>query len=182
MKDNIDRLLKNYLNTKKSWESWCFMVSSGELDFHTGQYDYDKSIRKKVDENPLLFYLRYLAFKDYHIEVYKILKNTSNNKDNVFNLLNTFLKERPDLEKEITACLKKFEDLKSEIKKMTDVRDKFYAHLDSDYEKYIFNNSGLEEYNKTFIAIETAIILLTSKERFQKLLDETPFRYDFNLT
>lgn len=181
MNESIERLLKNYLNTRKSWESWCYLVSSGDLNFHTGQYDYETSIRKKVDNNVLLNYLRYLAFKDFHIEVYKIIKNSSNTKDNIFSLLKMYLIKRPDLESEIQSCLKSFENLQSEIKKMTDVRDKFYAHLDPNYKEYIETKSGLVEYNKTLIAIETAIIMLTSKESFQKVLDEIPSRNEFNL-
>lgn len=181
MKDNIERLLKNYLNTRKSWESWCYLVSSGGLDFNTGQYDYDSSIKKIVDENILLSHLRYLAFKDFHIEIYKIIRNSLNTTDNIFSVLNIFLIERPDLKYEIQACLKTFGELQLEIKKMTDIRDKLYAHLDPNYKDYIEMKSGLKEYNETLKAIEAAIILLISNDRFQKALAEIPSRDEFNL-
>ncbi|MBL0331134.1 MAG: hypothetical protein IPP64_17380 [Bacteroidetes bacterium] len=181
MKEKIERLLKNYSNTRRSWESWCYLVSSGDFDFYTGRFDYETSVRKIADNNKLLYHLRYLAFKDCHIELYKIVKNTTNNKDNIFILLNLLKIQRPDLQKEIQECLKMFEDLSAEIKKMTTVRDKFYAHLDPDYKEHLDTKSGMEEYNKTLIAIETAIILLTSRETLQKVLDEIPSRNDFNL-
>jgi hypothetical protein len=58
---SLFRLLKNYSNARKNWESWCFMSGlNNELK------QVDRETKQKVDNNPLLFHLRFLAMKDYH--------------------------------------------------------------------------------------------------------------------
>ena len=80
MTSAIKRLLKNYSNARQSWESWCYMINYNCKER-------DSTIPKYIDTNELLFHLRYLAMKDFHIELYKILKQTKNNQDNIFTLL-----------------------------------------------------------------------------------------------
>ena len=77
MQSKITRLLKNFSNARRSWECWCFMVNFN-LDNPNLQ------IVSVVNANPLLFHLRYLSLKDFYIELYKILKNSKNNSDNIF--------------------------------------------------------------------------------------------------
>jgi hypothetical protein len=168
MTDKIERLLKNYTNARQSWDSWYFMTSGGLMDLLTMRQDYSTSPKKKVDENVLLSYLRYLAFKDYHIEIYKIVKDSNNTKDNIFLLLKEFATLRPDLKKHIESNLKELAELQTEIKRLTDLRDKFYAHLDADYLNY-GGQDTLDHYFKVFTAVENAIITLTSKNDFETL-------------
>ena len=58
------------------------------------------------------------------------------------------------------------------------IRDKYYAHLDKDYEKYV-----AEQTNTTFISITTclsiiekSIVTLTSKNELKSYLDKIPSR------
>src|SRR5258706_15605703 len=98
MDTKLDRLLKNYSNARRSWESWCFMVN----------FNLDKpnaEVREKVDNNPLLFHLRYLALKDFYIEVYKVLKNSKNNSDNIFSQLQELKENDPSKTIEINQRL-----------------------------------------------------------------------------
>lgn len=180
MQDRINRLLLNYSNARKSWESWCFMNEislNGNEIFRSSQ---NESILKTVEGNVLLAHFRYLALKDFYIEMYKIVKDSSSSRDNIFLLLREALIHNPNLRSQIENTLKNLEILKPEIKKITDIRDKIYAHLDPGYDKY-FNHFRLESYYDMFIAIENSIIILTSKDEFQKVLDLIPSRNEFYL-
>ena len=129
---SIDRLLKNYLNARKSWESWCFMSGlNNDLELKSNL------VSKKVDNNPLLFHLRYLAMKDYHIELYKVLKNSSSNKDNIYILLEKRIKSNPKNLSDLEIVYKKLKDEELVVKDLCDIRDKFYAHLDNNFEKFL---------------------------------------------
>lgn len=176
MKDTMDRLLKNYSNARQSWDSWYFMNTTGPMNLKLGCDDYNGSPKQKVDENVLLSYLRYLALKDYHIEMAKVIKKSSNTKDNIFLILKKYSTHRPDLKKQIDEHLKILDALKLDIKKIIDLRDKFYAHLDADCLNY-GGQGGLDHYNNIFIAVENAIITLTSKMAFQTLCDKIPSRF-----
>ena len=159
MLKSVDRLIKNYLNARKSWEAWCFMTGlNNNLELKSGL------VRENVDNNPLLFHLRYLAMKDYHIELYKVLKESSSNKDNIFNLLEKRIKSNPKNLTELEIVLKKLRDEEIVIKDLCDIRDKFYAHLDKNFEKYLLNKNKLEKTQYLFSIIEEIIILLTSLE------------------
>ncbi|UOK42209.1 MULTISPECIES: hypothetical protein [Flavobacterium] len=160
-----ERLLKNYYNSRKSWEAWCYL---NNIDLKNSKPE----IRKYVDENELLYYLRYLALKDVHIELYKILKNSKNTVDNIFMLLN----QNPQTKaKEHLLKLNEFE---TEIKSLTNARDKFYAHLDSDYKDFL-SNFEIESYYTIFELIEEAIFILGKENELLELLKEIPSRDEF---
>lgn len=180
MQDRIERLFLNYSNARKSWEAWHFM-NDILFDTTTMRHNYEESIKKKVDENALLSHFRYLTWKDYQIEIYKIVKDSSNTEDNIFLLLKELLRTRPDLKDSIEKHLEELENLKPDIKKITDLRDKFYAHLDKNYMNYAGGNTGMEPYQNIFVAVEQAIITLTSLPEFQNVLDRIPSRHEFYL-
>ena len=90
MGDSINRLIKNHCNARKSWEAWCYM--SG---FDKENRPSDTKTKIKIDSNPLLFHLRFLALKDFHIEMYKVLKKSKGNRDNIFLLLEKRIKSNP---------------------------------------------------------------------------------------
>lgn len=180
MQDKISRLLLNYSNARKSWESWCFMNEIWLTSDENFNYNNYESIRETVENNVLFSHFRYLALKDFYIEIYKIIKDSNSTKDNVFLILREAIIHKADFKDQIENSLHNLESLKPEIKKITDIRDKFYAHLDPGYDEYICNIK-LESYNDIFIAIENSIITLTSKNEFQKILDSIPSRNEFYL-
>ncbi len=136
MSNSIDRLLKNYINARKSWEMWCFM--SG---FNKNLKREFREVKLKVDNSPLLYNLRFLAMKDYHIELYKVLKNSKNNGDNIFLLLQNRIKSNPKNKAELEIALQELNEENSIITSTCDIRDKFYAHLDKNYEKILLKKA-----------------------------------------
>src|SRR5215204_6591036 len=121
MTSNIERLLKNYSNARQSWEAWCFMVNFDCKEKNS-------AIVKYIDQHDLLFHLRFLALKDFHIEAYKILRRSSNNKDNVFALLEKVADSDRSKMQAVDSCLAELENQKETIDGIVDLRDKFYAH------------------------------------------------------
>ncbi len=174
MNESISRLVFNYLNARKSWESLCYMV---DLNLKEPKPE----VREFVDKNELLIHLRYLAYKDFFIELYKILKDRDNNSDNVFKLLrlvhdgNEYKEKAQNLLIELNSNI----DI---INKITNIRDKYYAHLDKDYEKYLNEKTLIENFYNCFILIEKAILILTLENYLLQKLEELPSRDEFKLT
>jgi hypothetical protein len=118
--------------------------------------------------------------KDYHIEYYKMLKQSKNNGDNIFRLLNVYLELNPTKEKVVSLALKKLCSCSEVIKKALDVRDKFYAHLDYDYKSHN-GTFKFRDFEDSLVVLEEAIVLLVSKKRFKQVLLQIPSRSDFKL-
>lgn len=172
MEVQIDRLLKNYSNARLSWEAWCFMI----------HYNLDSNQLETllyIKNNQLLSYLCYLTWKDFHIEFYKIVKQSNKNPDNIYALLVKYGNQKPKNIDQVNLALKKLEERKQNFIDLCNVRDKFFAHLDQDYEDYKYTSPPLPMILDCFIAVEEGIIALTSRETLQKLLDELPSRNDF---
>jgi len=132
----LDRLLKNYYNSRRSWEAWCYL---NNIDVQKPNLE----LRNYCDNNFLLQHVRFLLLKDIHIELYKIIKKGKNTIDNIFTLL---------IENDSVLAnthLKKIEDHNLLIKNITDTRDKFYAHLDKDYNDYL-SNAHVNDYYTIF--------------------------------
>ncbi|MDP2386829.1 MAG: hypothetical protein Q8M29_10690 [Bacteroidota bacterium] len=173
MDNTIDRLTYSYSNARKSWETWCFLVN---LDLKTTN---DK-ILKYVENNELLQHFRFLSFKDFHIELYKILKDSRNNQDNIFRLL----RDIPNTDERKNNTDKRLAELTEHlefINKLLDTRDKYYAHLDKDYEKHIKEGRTVNDIYYLFQCVEQAIIALTSLEYLTSHLDKIPSRDEFTL-
>jgi hypothetical protein len=167
-KGTLDRLLKNYFNSRKSWEGWCYL---NNIHLKTSKPE----IREYVDKNELLYYFRYLLMKDLHIELYKIIKDSSrSSKDNIFILLKNHNSQQSK------KHLSKLNEFSIEINSITDARDKFYAHLDPDYKDFI-SSFKLESYYNVFELIEEAIIILGKKNELKEILKEIPSRDEFEL-
>ena len=64
-----------------------------------------RATKLQVENSPLLSHLRYLALKDYHIELYKVLKKSPSNKDNIFNLLEKRVLSNPKNKLEVEKAL-----------------------------------------------------------------------------
>lgn len=175
MSNSIDRLLKNYCNARKSWEAWCFM--SGLNNDLKQEF---RASKLKVDNSPLLSHFRYLAMKDYHIELYKVLKNTLNNKDNIYTLLEKRFRSNPKNKTEVEKALQAMNSEKAIVTDLCDIRDKFYAHLDKKYEDYISKKGYVVDTGNLFCLVEKAIIVLTSDERLKKELAKIESRDDYN--
>jgi hypothetical protein len=174
MSKSFDRLLKNYCNARKSWEVWCFLSGlNTELDQE------NLAIKKFVDSDSLFYHLRFLSMKDYFIELYKILRQSPNNKDNVFWLIEKRIRSNPRKAEELTQVLQEFKSIDEIIEGALKIRDKLYAHLDSDYEKIIKEKSSVLDSHKLFGLIERAIISLESEERLLIALDKIKSRDDY---
>jgi hypothetical protein len=163
-----ERLLKNYRNARKSWEGWCYL---NDIDLKKD----NTSIKNYVDKNELLFHCRYLLLKDLHIELYKIIKDKeSTSRDNIFKLLRNINNEQSK------TLVENLNNFKSELNSITNVRDKFYAHLDENYEDFL-ESFSIENYYKTFEFIESAIIILGKEKELLESLKTIPSRDEFKI-
>ena len=177
MTDPFERLLINYSNARKSWEAWCFLSN-------INLKKKNPELRKHVDEDGLLYHLRYLALKDVHIESYKILKcskNRNNNKDNVFRFLKA-ISLSDSKHEEAMRNLNEFEANNHLIEEIINARDKYFAHLDIDYKIYVKDAKPINDLYKCFELIEKSIITLTSLDYFTSYLNKTPSRDEFVIT
>lgn len=174
--DSVDRLIKNYCNARRSWEVWCYL-SGFDNDFNISK----KEVRQTVDVNPLFFHLRYLSMKDYYIELYKIVKESQNNKDNLYNLLQKRIKSNPKNIVEIESALNGLFEIWDTIKYVCDIRDKFYTHLDKDFKEYTASKINILSTNKLFEKIEKGIISLTSLEELNENLNQINSREDYDI-
>lgn len=163
----INRLLKNYTNARKSWEGWCFMNNLG-LKIN------NIKIRKQCEENILLSHCRYLLLKDVHIELYKMLKDSKNTKDSLFKYLREVDNE------EGVKWIDKLTDKELDIGSILNVRDKFYAHLDEDYGEYL-SDYKVDNYHEIFRLIEQSIISLGLEKKLFFHLKMIPSKDEFNL-
>jgi hypothetical protein len=177
MGSKIDRLLKNYSNARKSWEAWCFM--SGLNNNVKQEF---RATKLQVDNSPLLSHLRYLALKDYHIELYKVLKNSPNNKDNIYTLLEKRFRSNPKNKTEVEKALQVLNAEMAIVNDLCDIRDKFYAHLDKDYETYTSKKSYVVDTSNLFHIVEMGIIALTSEEQLKKELAKIDSRNDYHIS
>ncbi len=177
MDNSIERLIKNHCNARKSWEAWCYL-SGIDNDL----YQTNTDTKKKVDNNPLLFHLRYLALKDFHIEFYKVLKESKRNKDSIFLILEKKISTNPKNNIALIEAIKSIKSLQSQINKICDIRDKFYAHLDKDYSDFLEDGIMVKDIHNLFYEVETAITLITSIDILQANLNLIESRMDFNLT
>lgn len=174
MQDKIERLLRNYSNSYYSREAWRFMMSSGDYNKQIGIYDYETSIKKRVDENPLFNHLRFLAFKDFHIEIYKVIKKSKGNSDNIFYVLEELIKIRPFARKSLEDVLTELNNIKDDIDRITNIRDKFYAHLDPDHMDY-GGQGSLNHHEKVLFIVGKAISIITSEKEHKALQDKVPY-------
>lgn len=165
--DQSTRLLKNYANARLSWEAWCYLNNIG---LKNNNYE----IREYCNVNPLMFHCRYLLLKDVHIELYKILKDSKNTVDNVFKYL------RINQNEECSQVLKELHLIQYKIKLITDTRDKFYAHLDIEYEDHL-SNFKVEYYYDLLQIIEKSIIALGLKSNLLEILNQIPSKNEFDL-
>lgn len=174
MNDSIKRLIKNYVGARKSWEAWCFLTNFNlkNQKFETRYY---------ILKNEFLSYMNFLTLKDFHIEFHKITRRNSNNKDNIFKLLENL--QNLDPNKKILAqnCINELETHNKTITDLCNLRDKYFAHLDKDHLDYLYNGPNVHEILACFIAIENGIIALTSIEEFNLVLKTIPSRDDFEL-
>lgn len=165
------RLLLNYSSARRSWESWCYM---NNLHLKVSNSD----LKSYCTDNELLSHLRYLALKDIHIELYKIIKDKDRTcADNIFKCLRKFEGQDANVSKHLELS----GDLKLSIDSILNVRDKFYAHLDADYKFYLDPKFKVQSYYDVFVYIEQGIKLLGLNKEFEVTLSQIPSRDDFEL-
>lgn len=174
MDAQLERLLKNYCNVRQSYEAWSFMINA---NLKVPQL----STADRIRENKLLSHLCYLAIKDFYLEFYKILKESDENKDNIFTLLKTLIVTNPLKKKETELNLTDLEKNKITITQLCNQRDKYFAHSDKDHEHFRLSGISDNDIMNVFTALEKSIVTLTSMETLLIYLDEVPSRDDFKL-
>lgn len=162
-----ERLLKNYYNARKSFEAFCYLSN---LDLKKAKPE----VKKYVNDNELLSYLRYLTLKDMYIELYKIIKDSETSTDNIFKLLKNLNT------KDSYYHLEKLSEYKELIKSMTTFREKFYAHLDKNYQSLKTKIPVKNNYH-VFMLIEEAIIILGYEDDLKEILKTIPSRDEFEI-
>ncbi|MCU0361479.1 MAG: hypothetical protein MUF75_12345 [Bacteroidia bacterium] len=173
MTSPVDRLIFNYTHARRSWESWCYMVNyKVKVENH--------EITNYINNDNLLVHFRYLALKDFHIEITKIIKESNNYCDNIFKLLKELTKDDNPKKDEAFKNLDELNKCEETIKAIIGARDKYFAHLDPDYKEYL-KNVPLMDFNHCFVAIENGIMTLTSKEILLSRLDKIPSRDEFQI-
>jgi len=135
----------------------------------------------RIDKNPLLFHLRFLAMKDLHIELYKILKNSKKNTGNIFQVLKSFIESNPLNKGTAILNLQNLEKHQSAIENICNRRDKFYAHLDDDFENYIHKPVYTREIENCFEIIKNTITTLTSLDKLNSIIEEIPLRNELSV-
>lgn len=173
MTNPLDRLIFTYAHARRSWGSWCYMVD------HNVKID-RPDINEYVNNDNLLSHLRYLALKDFNIEITKIIKESRNNSDNIFKYLKELTGDANPKKSVVEECLEQLNSCASTIKSIVGWRDKYFAHLDPDFEQHI-KSIPLVDINKCFAAIENSIMTLTSKDTLLSQLDKIPSRDEFQL-
>ena len=173
MSKPFDRLIFNYAHARRSWECWCFMV-----DHQTKVQRHE--INDYIDNNDLLFHLRYLALKDFHIEFTKIIKESKNNGDNIFKFLKALISHENVNKNDAIKCLEQLNSCDEIMKVIIGARDKYFAHLDPDFNSYL-KTFSIMDINKCFVAIENSIMTITSREALLSQLDKIPSRDELKL-
>lgn len=108
-----------------------------------------------------------------------MLKESKNNKDNIFYLLKE--KRNKSESDDLNTALNDGDELKDEIKSVLDLRDKFYAHLDKDYSAFLGERFKVEKYYDIFSFIEKSISAIGHEKDLQKTLELIPSRDEFHL-
>lgn len=145
MNNPIDRLIFNYAHARRSWECWCYMV-----DYQTKVQRHE--IHNYINNNDLLKHLRYLALKDFHIEITKVIKESRNNGDNIFKFLKALTNHENIKKNAALKCLEQLYECEEIMKIMIGARDKYFAHLDPDFNNYL-KTFSIMNVNECFIAI-----------------------------
>jgi hypothetical protein len=175
MEEKIKRLILNYINTKRSWDAWWYMSWTGPMDESTGLSNLKSSPKAIVDQNDLLTYSRYLAWKDFHIEISKIV-TYSKHKDDIYSLLRKFSDNNPQRKQEVNKNINDLDSLKNVIENIIKRRNNVYAHLGPDHKLY-GGLGAVDPYEKLFETLERAIETLTSKEELDEIKSRQPIYF-----
>ena len=118
--------------------------------------------------------------KDSFIEFAKVLKDSKNNSDNLFKLLRNLALTKPEFKNKVGKHLKDLAKHEEIITRICNLRDKYYAHLDKDYENHI-SPVPMRNLHTSLEAIEKALITLSSKEIFNQFLAEIVSRDEMKI-
>lgn len=118
--------------------------------------------------------------KDYYIESYKVLKDSKKNPDNIFLQLRELSDKNPEQKITVEIHLNELAKHNEIIKRICNLRDKFYAHLDKEYEKHT-DAVPVDKILRCFEAIEKAIATLTSDEILHQHLANIPSRNNLSI-
>ena len=132
-----ERLIFNYTHARRSWESWCYMVNYDVKVDNTEISDF-------VTNDNLLVHLRYLGLKDFHVEITKIIKESNNYSDNIFKLLKAITNHDNPKKADALKNLEELNNCSEIIKSIIAARDKYFAHLDPDFNEYLKSLSILD--------------------------------------
>ncbi|MES2836479.1 MAG: hypothetical protein V4667_03060 [Bacteroidota bacterium] len=163
--DTKESLFITYSNVRRNFEIRNYVSQCGSW------------VNKKISEEPILFHWLSLLQKDLFIEINKIVKITKNGelKGFIGKAIDEF--NNPDKEK-----LKQFffeNENMLFIQKINNSRNKYYAHLDPDYQDYIkpYYQHDLE---LLLLEIEKTIIAIYGKKELIVYLSKIPSSKDYN--
>lgn len=168
-----ERLLLTYSNVRNNYEICNYLNR--------------KENKIVVDNDPLLFRLRYLAFKDLLVEIDKIIAYRIKDKRAkirhyevlgliVDEVVNSKLKDSQKIKLQVRLD-KQFELIKT----TTSIRDKCYAHLDESYKFYLKSGVDWRKLKKLIYFIEQTLIELYSEKEINQILNQIHSEEDYDL-
>jgi hypothetical protein len=167
-----ERLIRTYSNIRRNYEIILYLSSSN-----------NRELNRFVDKNELLSHWRYLTFKDLDIEIVKAISvRMARGKSNydfdgllIYILINSELSYVSKKKLYIKMLV-----LKEAIKTIKSTRDKFYAHIDPEYEIFLGNQS-LSDLEKIVFLIQDVMCKVFGNKEMIAILSSIPSSKDYTL-
>ena len=174
MNNTKQRLIRTYVNIRRNYEIILYLTKRK-----------NRAISILVNSDELLSHWCYLTFKDLHIEIDKAIsfRKPKNKKetDFVFSGLVMHIFNESNLNENKKAKLyNKILTLKDAIKTIRNTRDKFYAHIDADYESYLGNQS-LRDIEKIVFLIQDIMCKIFGNKEVTEILNTIPSSNDYSI-
>lgn len=139
-------------------------------------------LSRLVNNDELLSHWRYLTFKDLHIEIIKaitVVKPREKQEYEFGGLIMDTLNNSSLSETNKFKLHKKMVVLKDAIRAIKNTRDKFYAHLDSDYESYL-GNQNIKDIEKIVFLIQDIMCKVFGNKEVIEILNTIPSSNDYS--
>jgi hypothetical protein len=136
-----------------------------------------------VNNDELLSHWRYLTFKDLHIEINKaitVVKPKGKLEYEFGGLVMDILNSSTLSDAKKYKLHKKMVLLKDAIKTIKNTRDKFYAHIDADYEKYL-GNQNIRDIEKIVFLIQHIMCKVLGNKEMTEILIKIPSSNDYSI-
>ncbi len=169
MDNTKERLIRTYINIRRNYEIILYLTKRN-----------NKAIRLLVNSDELLSHWRYLTYKDLQIELDKALSFRKSKKGNyVFSGLVIDIFNSSDLSNKKRERLKnKILIFKEAITEVRNTRDKFYAHIDTDFKSYLGNQS-IGDIEKIIFLIQDIMCKVFGNKKVTEILETIPSSNDY---